>query len=289
MKSMTGYGSGEALCSDFQMVVEVKSYNNRYLDIQHTIPSYLSAFEMEIDDKVKKVCKRGHVEVSVKVKILKNDISLDVDTEAVQKYSAAYKKIILHSGYSIVPQLSDYLGVEGLLSSVSEQNSEKYRTLLFTCLDKALSQFENSKVREGEQTRTDLREKAEELKKGLAVVKDHAAELETLIRSNLTQRFQDMLGDSNYDENRILQEVALMLVKQSINEEIKRLGIHLAEFDTLLLSDNPVGKRMDFLCQEINREINTIGSKSQIADLNLQVVRMKDSLENIREQIRNIE
>lgn len=289
MKSMTGYGSGEALCADFQMVVEVKSYNNRYLDIQHMIPSYLSAFEMEIDDKVKKVCNRGHVEVSVKVKILKNDISLDVDTEAVQKYSAAYKKIIINSGYSLTPQLSDYLGVEGLLSSISERNSEKYRSLLFTCLDKALAQFEKSKVREGEQTRTDLREKAEELKKGLAVVKDHAAELETLIRTNLTQRFKDMLGDSNYDENRILQEVALMLVKQSINEEIKRLGIHLAEFDTLLLSNNPVGKRMDFLCQEINREINTIGSKSQIAELNLQVVRMKDSLENIREQIRNIE
>jgi uncharacterized protein (TIGR00255 family) len=225
----------------------------------------------------------------VRVKILKNDISLDVDSEAVKKYSQAFQSIIDNSGYPIVPQLSDYLSVDGLLSSVSQKNNEKYRELLFKCLHAALAQFEQSKLREGEQTREDLRDKAEEVKAGLSVVKENAGKLEDLIRTNLKQRFLDMLEDSNYDENRILQEVALMLIKQSINEEIKRLGIHLAEFDNLLLSNDPVGKRMDFLCQEINREINTIGSKSQIAELNLQVVRMKDSLENIREQIRNIE
>jgi uncharacterized protein (TIGR00255 family) len=98
-----------------------------------------------------------------------------------------------------------------------------------------------------------------------------------------------MLADQNYDENRILSEIAVMLVKYSVNEEIKRLAVHLKEFFNLLEQDEPVGKRLDFLCQEMHREINTIGSKSQMVEMNLQVVRMKDGLENIREQIRNIE
>jgi uncharacterized protein (TIGR00255 family) len=98
-----------------------------------------------------------------------------------------------------------------------------------------------------------------------------------------------MLGDQNYDENRILSEVAVMLVKYSVSEEIKRLAIHLKEYFSLLEEREPVGKRLDFLCQEMNREINTIGSKSQMVELNIQVVKMKDGLENIREQVRNIE
>jgi uncharacterized protein (TIGR00255 family) len=286
---MTGYGSGEVLCTDFQMVVEVKSYNNRFLDILHTIPCYLAPFEAEIDEEVKKVAKRGHVEVSVKIRLLKNDVSLVVDTQAVKQYAKAYDSIISESGFNIKPELSDFLSVEGIVSSVNATDSERFKPVLFQCLTHALDQFGASKAREGEATKQDLKEKAEDIKEGLSVVSTYADELESMIRKNLTERIEEMLGDAGYDRNRILQEVALMLVKQSINEEIKRLGIHLREFDKLLEKDGPVGKRMDFLCQEMNREINTIGSKSQIAELNLQVVRMKDSLENIREQVRNVE
>ena len=124
---------------------------------------------------------------------------------------------------------------------------------------------------------------------GLDVIKSHANELEQMVKDTLRSRFVEMLGDQNYDENRILQEVAVMLVKYSVHEEIKRLGVHLKEYFSLLERSEPVGKRLDFLCQEMNREINTIGSKSQMVELNIQVVKMKDGLENIREQIRNIE
>ena len=117
----------------------------------------------------------------------------------------------------------------------------------------------------------------------------NVAGLEKMIRDNLTERLNEMLGDKNYDENRILTEVAVMLNRYTINEEVVRLGAHIAEFNKLLKSSEPVGKRLDFLCQEMNREINTIGSKSQIVEVNFEVVNMKDALENIREQIRNIE
>jgi len=129
----------------------------------------------------------------------------------------------------------------------------------------------------------------EKIELSLRKVENRAEELEELVTKNIRARFEEILGDQNYDENKILQEVAAMLVKVTINEEIKRLQIHLTEFKKLVLSEQPIGKRLDFLCQEMNREINTIGSKSQIAELNLEVVQMKDSLENIREQVRNVE
>ncbi len=289
MNSMTGYGFAESSCEKFQLAVEVKSYNNRYLDINHNIPYYLSPFELEIDKKVKEVAKRGHVEVNIRVKNLVSDVKLSVDSEAVRLYTDAFAQIAAISKKALKPQLADFLGAEGVLSSIRESDSEQYRSLLFSTLEMALTQLSESKKREGESTKADLSRLGKGIQDGLDVVKGHADELEQLVKTNLRNRFEEMLSDQNYDENRILSEVAVMLVKYSVSEEIKRLSIHLKEYFSLLEEMEPVGKRLDFLCQEMNREINTIGSKSQMVALNIQVVRMKDGLENIREQVRNIE
>jgi uncharacterized protein (TIGR00255 family) len=286
---MTGYGFSESVCEKFQLAVELKSYNNRYLDINHNIPYYLSPFEIEIDNRVKAVAKRGHVEVNIRVKNLVSDVRLMVDPTAVKQYSDAFAQIAALSAKALKPQLSDYLSSEGVLSSVNESDSEQYRLLLFSTLEDALSQLAESKQREGNSTKADLKRLGGVLQAGLDVVSSHADELEQLVKTNLRSRFEEMLGDQNYDENRILSEVAVMLVKYSVSEEIKRLAIHLKEYFALLEGTEPVGKRLDFLCQEMNREINTIGSKSQMVALNIQVVKMKDGLENIREQVRNIE
>ena len=152
-----------------------------------------------------------------------------------------------------------------------------------------MQQFRDAKAREGEATRRDLTAMIDSLEASLEVVKANVSTLETMIRQNLETRIREMLGDSSYDENRILTEVAVMLNRYTINEETVRLSTHIAEFRKLLASDDAVGKRMDFLSQEMNREINTIGSKSQMVEVNMQVVNMKDCLENIREQVRNIE
>lgn len=289
MKSMTGYGAAETLTDSFQLTVEVKSYNNRYLDIINTMPYYLSSFEAEIKNSVKKVAKRGHVEVSIRMKMLKSNVKVIVDKDLTEHYSQAFAQIISASNNEITPKLSDYLAIDGLLSTVNDSDVEKYRKPLFDSLDKALIQLKESKDREGLSTLNDLVESQEKIEFSLSKVESRADELESLVTSNIRKRFEDLLGDQNYDENKVLQEVAAMLVKVTINEEIKRLHIHLSEFKKLVNIDQPVGKRLDFLCQEMNREINTIGSKSQIAELNLEVVQMKDSLENIREQVRNVE
>ena len=125
----------------------------------------------------------------------------------------------------------------------------------------------------------------------LDVVRSHAGTLEQRLRENLLARFEEMLGPKGYDENRFLQEVAVIITRYSINEELVRLQAHVHEYRRLLGTANgeAIGKKIDFLSQEMNREINTIGSKSIIVEVNQQVVRMKDALENIREQLRNIE
>ncbi len=289
MKSMTGYGFAEELNEEFQISVELKSYNNRYLDISHNIPFFLAPFEIEIDDAIKNVASRGRIEVNIRVKTLTSDMEIVVDTLAVKRYAEAFSQIAALSGKALKPELADFIGSEGVLTSVRQSDSEIYRPSLFSTLSTALEQFEQSKGREGSRTRDDLEKMGKIVAEGHAVIASHATELETLVKTNLRSRFEEMLADQNYDENRILSEVAVMLIKYSVNEEINRLSVHLEEFFNLLEKDEPVGKRLDFLCQEMHREINTIGSKSQMVEMNLQVVRMKDGLENIREQIRNIE
>lgn len=289
MKSMTGYGSAEEHTQEFQLSVELKSYNSRYLDINHNIPFYLAPFEIEIDEKIKKVATRGHVEVNIRIKTLASDMEIVVDTLAVKRYAEAFSQIAALSGKALKPKLADFISSEGVLTSVRQSDSEIYRSSLFSTLGAALDQFNQSKEREGAHTKADLKKMGEIVREGHSIIASHADELEDMVKTNLRARFDEMLADQNYDENRILSEVAVMLIKYSVNEEIKRLDVHLKEYFNLLGQDEPVGKRLDFLCQEMNREINTIGSKSQMVEMNLQVVRMKDGLENIREQIRNIE
>jgi uncharacterized protein (TIGR00255 family) len=286
---MTGYGFTEELTEQSYMSVELKSYNNRYLEINHNIPYFLSCFESEIDARLKQVLFRGHIDVNIRVKQLASSMDLHVDIEAVSRYSEAFKKIADAVNIAFNPTLADFLGSEGVLVNVAGQDSKQYAEPLFRLLNQALEQLLENRHREGESTCRDLRRLGDSLESGLAVVSKHADELEKRLKENLKSRFDEMLGTKGYDEHRFLQEIAVMLTRYSINEELVRLAAHIKEYRTLLENNNPVGKRLDFLCQEMNREVNTIGSKSTMVEVNHQVVTMKDDVENIREQIRNIE
>lgn len=289
MLSMTGYGYAEELTDNFLMGVEVKSYNNRYLEINHAIPNSLSRFEQEIDARIKQVVSRGHVELGIRFKQMSTDLALHVDVAAVERYRMAFAQIGEAAQLVAAPTLGDYLNAEGVLVALRETDVSKYEEPLFSLLDKALVDYRSSKEREGEATRHDLLRLGARLAEGLDAVEANAGTLETKLKENLLNRFDELLGNKGYDENRFLQEVAMLLSKYSVNEEIVRLRTHIEAFTELLASTEPVGKRLDFLSQEMNREINTIGSKSILVEINQQVVSMKDSLENIREQVRNIE
>ncbi len=292
MKSMTAYGYAEYQTESYILTMELKSYNNRYLEICYAAPSSLSAYEAELTSLVKANAQRGHVDVSVRVKNLKSDVELHLDEALACSYLDAIAKVkamAASKGMEVVVTATDILSKDGVLSSIKTDTLETCREGLDHCSSIVMQQFRDAKAREGEATRRDLTSMIDSLEASLEVVKANVSTLEAMIRQNLETRIKEMLGDSSYDENRILMEVAVMLNRYTINEETVRLSTHIAEFRKLLASDDAVGKRMDFLSQEMNREINTIGSKSQMVEVNMQVVNMKDCLENIREQVRNIE
>lgn len=292
MKSMTAYGYAEFQNENYLMTMELKSYNNRYLEFGYFAPQYLSAYESEITDLIKVHAQRGHIDISVKVKNIKSNVDVSVDSNAAAAYLDALehiRAIALEKGVELAIGMADIISQDGVLSSIRTDGIDSYREGLDYCSAEVLRQFDQAKAREGEITCRDLNAKLDSISVSLENVKANVGRLEQIIRENLNTRIHEMLGDQNYDENRILTEVAVMLNRFTINEETVRLGAHIAEFNKLLKSSEPVGKRLDFLCQEMNREINTIGSKSQIVEVNFEVVNMKDALENIREQIRNIE
>jgi len=292
MKSMTAYGYGEFQNENYLMTMELKSYNNRYLEIGFFAPPYLSAYEATASETIKAHAQRGHIDLSVKVKNLRSNIDVSVDEQAVRAYLSAIRSIgdmAREEGIPVNVNMTDILSQDGVLSSIRTDGIESYREGLDFCMQAVMSQFDEAKAREGQATCADLTTKIDAIDKSLSVVKANVSKLESLIRTNLTDRIHEMLGDQNYDENRILTEVAVMLNRYTVNEEVVRLTAHIKEFRNLLRSPEPVGKRLDFLSQEMNREINTIGSKSQMVEVNFEVVNMKDALENIREQIRNIE
>ncbi|MBO4279085.1 MAG: YicC family protein [Spirochaetales bacterium] len=292
MKSMTAYGYAEFQNDSYLMTMELKSYNNRFLEIDYSGPPYLSSYEPTVTDLIKQHAQRGHVDISVKVKNIKSNVEVNVDRDAVASYLKAFREIRdmgASQALEIRTRMGDVISQDGVLSSIRTDGIEAYQEGLDYCSKIVMQQFDEAKAREGEVTRRDLSGLLESIAKSLEVVKANVGKLEEMIRNNLTDRIHEMLGDQKYDENRILTEVAVMLNRYTINEEVVRLGAHIAEFRKLLASTEAVGKRMDFLSQEMNREINTIGSKSQMVEVNFEVVNMKDSLENIREQIRNIE
>ncbi len=293
MRSMTSYGYSEFTCEDFTLSMELKSYNNRYLDVSYNAPPVFSGFEPELVALIKNNAQRGHIDISVKLKTLKGCNSVSVDEKNAKSCIAALKNLsnLAHcEGLKLrKASVCELAAMEGVLYGQKSEGPEKYRCALDYCCSEVMKQFNQSKDREGLATKKDLEEKIAGIEKSLGVVKSHVAELESIMKESLIAKIHEMLEDRNYDENRILTEVAVILVRYTINEETVRLAAHIAEFRRLLESDEPVGKKMDFLCQEMNREINTISSKSQIVEVNFEVVNMKDCLENIREQIRNIE
>jgi uncharacterized protein (TIGR00255 family) len=292
MKSMTAYGYAEYQTEAYLLTMELKSYNNRYLDISYYAPPVLGAYEAEITELIKKYAQRGHIDLSVKIKNLKSNAKVQLDESLASSYLDAIQtvqKLAQEKGVVLSLSMSDVISQDGVLNSVKSDEIEAYREGLDHCCAIVLQQFAAAKQREGEATCRDLTAMIDSLEASLDDIKTNVSKLDEMVKTNLVNRIHEMLGDQNYDENRILTEVAVMLNRFTINEETVRLTTHIAEFRKLLASSEAVGKRMDFLSQEMNREINTIGSKSQMVEVNLQVVNMKDCLENIREQVRNIE
>ena len=288
MKSMTGYGHSIYKSSDYILEVEIKSYNNRYLDISHTINPLLSSYETYVDDEIKKTVSRGHLDVSLKLKTLSMPSELVLDENLLTQYKNSIERISTLTGAAL-PDAGFYTTLEGVISNTRTVDQDYYKEGVESATREALAMLDENKKREGEGTKKDLEKLGAKFKASLEIILSKKDEMEEYFKKILLEKYEELLGEKGKDDPRFLSEVAALLVKYSINEECSRLKVHLSEYDKLLESDESVGKKLDFLCQEMNREINTTASKSQMVEINLEDVKMKDELEDIREQARNIE
>lgn len=289
MNSMTGYGYKELKTDDIFASVEIKSWNSRFLDLSLSMPPFLGKLEKNIRDTCSSKIYRGKVDVSIKLRETNNNVSISTNVGMAKKYFDAIKEIALSLGFSKkqIP-LSMIIEQDGVLQVQKDSDSEKYLSIIEPLLSEALKEFCSDREREGENLKIDLLEKLSKIEESEAVFKQWIPQMEGVFKANIEKRFQELLGE-NYDQQRVMTEIASMLVKYTINEEVVRLQSHIDCLKTEIEKNATPGRKIDFICQEMNREINTIGSKNQFIEVGQAVIKAKDALENIREQAKNVE
>lgn len=289
MNSMTGYGFKETIVENTQISVEIKSVNNRFLDLNVNIPSFLNPLEAKIRKIVSSKIVRGKIDLTIRVKDMNSTAKVNPDPAAALMYRDAIAKVSKALGYpaASIP-LSLIVSQDGVLNITHEYDAEVYWSKIEPVFNEVFEQFVSDREREGENLKVDLLKKLDILDNCASFFKEWQPKMEQKFREQITTRFNELLGDSA-DQNRIMTEVASMMIKYTINEEIIRLHSHLSAMRNEFLQNPIPGKRIDFICQEANREINTIGSKNQFTEVGEMVINAKDALENIREQSKNVE
>ena len=286
---MTSYGFVETVSENTQISVEFKSVNSRFLDLSVYLPPFLNPLEQKIRSLVSDKVTRGKIDLSLRVKDLSTNASVSADVKAAKMYFDAIKDVASVMGISSdkIP-LSLIVSQPGVLNTIQEYDMDSYWKKIEPVFCKAFDQFLDGRVREGANLKKDLLLKLSVLDECADFFADWQPKMEAKFKETITAKFRELLADKA-DENRIMTETAAMLVKYTINEEIIRLKSHLKALRDEIESNPVPGKRIDFFCQEANREINTIGSKNQFTEVGAMVVKAKDALENIREQAKNVE
>ena len=290
MKSMTGYACIERQSGATFALVEIKSVNSRFFDLSINLPHWLFLSEKSVRDFFSGKVIRGKVEVTVRVKGGASCLAVRADIEAAKAYSAAISEVAAAIGSGRDIPLSLVVSQEGVLRSEQAEGGNLYEEAIAPLLEEAFAEFDRSRVEEGAALKADVLSMAQKIEVAIFAIEARLPSMEAAFRDNLRARFEEMLGTlTDDDRRRIMQEAAALLVKYTINEEIVRLRSHLAVFRKELEENPAPGKKIDFICQEINHEANTIGSKAQDFEAAQAVISIKDALENIREQARNIE
>ena len=288
MTSMTGFGHGEYRDERVQIVIELRSYNNRFLEPFINLPYSLKQLEPRLREYLSARIQRGKVELYVSVTELEDDSEVVVDAARARSYAKALNELRRVAGIRERPRLAHFIGLDGVLRTTNKRDPETLWETVAPALDKVFAEFNTSRVTEGKKTEEDIRRCSADIRARLAVVESMIPAMEERIKTTLRDRFKELLADG-VDETRILAETAVQLMRSDINEEIQRMKAHLESLDEALGREGPQGKRLDFVCQELGREINTIGSKTGMLEIDQAVIAVKDSLEKIREQLRNVE
>jgi uncharacterized protein (TIGR00255 family) len=290
MKSMTSFAYREYQENDYSFSVELRGYNSRFLEINAYLPSYLSSMENRMRGLIAETCTRGRVDVTLRCREINAPFRVTVNTGAAAAYGEAIRLLAEALQIDEKPDIKTIMGLEGVLEIDRPRDEDRYWRRIQPLLKEALDVFDAERTREGQHTLGHILSQIAIIENSVDQVCLRADEADAMIKENLHSRFMELLGDNDkIDENRILAETAVLLMKYTIAEEISRIRTHLSEFRAEAEGKNCPGKKLDFLCQELNREINTIGSKTPQIEVSRAVVNMKNALENVREQLRNVE
>ena len=293
MRSMTGYGRGEHTLYNRRFVVEIKSVNHRYNDISVKMPRSMTAFEDYVRKIVGKQVFRGKTDVYVSFDTYsKNDIKINLNEVLADSYVNALENIKIRYGaiddisVGLISKFPEILTVEK--NFLTEEKENEITEPLFNAVKTALTMFINMREAEGDAIKENLLSKLDIIYDNIKKVEERAPFAEKKYEERLRDKLSE-LRNMGFDESRILTEVAVFSEKVCVDEEITRLFSHISQMKSFLEETEPVGRKLDFIVQEMNREANTIGSKTTDLEVTNIIIEIKSDIEKIREQIQNIE
>ena len=290
IRSMTGFGSGRGAAGDEQAEVEVRSVNHKFIEVKARLPRELSALEVEVVRSVKDRLARGGIDVTVRRTAAAGVLAPRVDGALAEAYAAAFRELKTRLALAGEITVSDVLAADGVVRlEEREVDLVAARAAVTAALATALDALAAMRAREGEALARDMEGRlaaVEVLVARVAALSPRAVEMQ---RARLVERVAELTRGVSIDPGRLEQEVALFADRTDVVEETTRLASHLAQARALLASGEPAGRRLDFLVQEMHREANTIGSKSQSGEISAVVVSLKAEIERMREQVQNVE
>ncbi len=289
VQSMTGFGKGEVTKTDYVVSVEIKSVNHRFKDIRFKMSSIFSSIEIELKKILSDKFKRGSFDIFINFKRGEDNNKFDdIDENKVKSFLTKMKQVSEDTGIPMEMRAVDFLKSD-FYRDQDEDQYEALKEYVKQAFTAAVNDLEKSRQAEGAKL-------VDVLKEHRATYNEHYSKIESLtdlyqkgVEDKLRKRFEEFGGEFNLDEPRFMQEVIFYLEKLDVHEEINRISVHLQKLSKILDGGGEIGRQIDFLVQELNRETNTIGSKSGVEDISNAVVQMKVQLEKIREQALNIE
>ena len=292
IRSMTGFGHGEVSNDKNQKVtVEMKSVNHRYCDISLKLPKKLAMFEANIRNIMKEYASRGKIDIYVSYEDLSETaVSLHYNQAMAEEYMQVFKK--MQEDFNIETKITaEALAKYPEVVTIEEvqQDEEVWWELLEAALRQAAEKFVVTRTIEGANLKRDLLGKLDQMAADVTFIEERSPQIIAEYRSKLEEKVKEFLEDSTIEENRIAAEVTLYADKIAVDEEIVRLQSHISSMTDVLESDESIGRKLDFMAQEMNREANTILSKSSDVDLADHAIELKTNVEKVREQIQNIE
>jgi len=284
IKSMTGYGRGTTKGSGDKINVEIKSLNSRYLDIRFQGININPTLEQKIKTLVLANLKRGNIKIHIDIDKMRDGQILTFNKDRFQTIHNIVKNLNKKYGEKI--NLSDIINSNDILTYIDVDINDDEK--LLNAVDSAIKQLNRMRLVEGKQIKKDILNRIRAIKKDIRNIKKLCFKMPKKKGQELTEKIKAITDQGTIDNNRLMQEIAYLLERSDITEEIVRSNIHVETFIDYLKYDEPVGKRLSFLIQELNREVNTIGSKSPLHEVTGMIVEIKNEIEKIREQVQNI-